>query len=41
MRWLRYAALALAAVGLLWLGGALAGAYLPAFRDWVAAVGLV
>ena len=40
MRWLRYGVLALAAVGLLWLGGALAGAYLPAFRDWVADAGI-
>ncbi len=40
MRWLRYGALVLAAVGLLWLGGALAGSYLPAFRDWVGDLGV-
>ena len=40
MRWLRYGALALAAVGLLWLGGTLSGAYLPAFRDWVGDLGV-
>jgi uncharacterized membrane protein YdjX (TVP38/TMEM64 family) len=40
MRWLRYGAIALAAIGLFWLGGKVAGAYLPAFRDWVEGLGV-
>jgi uncharacterized membrane protein YdjX (TVP38/TMEM64 family) len=40
VKWLRYGAIALAALGLFWLGGKVAGAYLPAFRDWVGDLGV-
>jgi uncharacterized membrane protein YdjX (TVP38/TMEM64 family) len=40
MRWLRYGAIAVAAIVLLWVLGRVAGAYLPPFRDWVEGLGV-